>query len=136
MGRKEKIPPPPLLTKTTVRGMGGAVAEEGAADKACNAFKSCRQAISPTSNVTGFPSPAAYPMAVLRIPSIPEAPLFIATLAKGAAPPVSIAAEEEEEEEEGEEEEEEQVAKTSTSRTGMLLERKRPWPAGRRRATR
>jgi hypothetical protein len=47
------VPPPPLLTRTMVRGWGASLS-------ACRAFRSCRNAISPTTSVTARPSPAEY----------------------------------------------------------------------------
>jgi hypothetical protein len=74
--------------------------------------------MSPTSNVTGWCNPAAYPIAVLKIPSIPDAPLFIATFAKAE-----------------DDTEEDAVANDSTSLTGILLDKNSPCPAGMDRAT-
>ena len=71
MGKKEKIPPPPLLMIQTKRGR-----EEHRCVICRKLPMSCAAATSPMMSRAGFWEAHVQPAAVASTPSIPEAPRF------------------------------------------------------------
>ena len=101
---KWKIPPPSLLSTTTVRGGLPSPSLSSA-----RPLVSCKKERSPKRSVAGLRVPAANPAAVDSTPSMPEAPREAAILvARGA--PARRGGEEssKSDDDEGEEEEEEE----------------------------
>mmetsp|Transcript_59259 Transcript_59259/g.180724 ORF Transcript_59259/g.180724 Transcript_59259/m.180724 type:complete len:231 (-) Transcript_59259:2440-3132(-) len=111
MGKKSKMPPPPLLTSTMVNG--------GASGplSCCSAFKSWIADTSPIINVVASSAPRQNPAAVLITPSIPDAPR-LAIGGTGGLNPSAYG-----------------LAKKSKSRIGMELEICRCPPGRNRRET-
>mmetsp|Transcript_16241 Transcript_16241/g.38101 ORF Transcript_16241/g.38101 Transcript_16241/m.38101 type:complete len:207 (-) Transcript_16241:105-725(-) len=112
MGKKEKMPPPPLFTITIVNaGTSGPVS-------CCSALRSWREATSPITSVAGEPVPWTKPTAVLITPSMPEAP----RLEAGGRPGPTVGSVQ-------------GLAKKSRSRMGIELEICSEDPGRRRRDT-
>ena len=68
IGRRSKIPPPPLLTKIIIKGLYSSWRKD-------KELRSWRKETSPIMRVIGFLSLSQWPQEDAIIPSIPLAPL-------------------------------------------------------------